>query len=404
MIVNLLQREASRGDSVGYRALGELIERSHERAVSKSRLRRRAAAIFRSLRDAGIVQVQRAAGSTGSEARVHGDLQLDFSLHDALALYLVEAVDALDPDSDAYALEVLSVLEATLENPRVVLQAQIAAAKTELMARLKAEGVPYEDRIARLEKVEHPKPESEFIYATFVLFAQSHPWVGTDAIHPKSIAREIYESHATFLEYTRTYGLARSEGVLLRYLSQVHNTLVKSVPLLARTDAVIELIAFFRTLLARVDSSLVEAWENLLRGPVAAESSEPVPLDLAQQPRLLAARIRTELHSVVRALSVGDYEAATQSVRQDASDPWTADRFADALAPYLSEYKRVLFGPQARQAHCTRIEPQAPRRWRVYQTIVDPVGDGLWAIEGEVDLTDERDPMGPLVRVLRIGS
>jgi len=405
MIVNLLQRDPTLNEGpVGYRALVELIERSHERAVSKSRLRRRGAAIFRSLRNAGVVEVQRGKGSEPATARVHEDLQLDFSLHDSLALYLIEAVGALDPESESYPLELLSVLEATLENPRVVLQAQVSAAKTELMSRLKAEGVPYEDRIARLEEVTYPKPESEFIFATFSLFARSHPWVGEDDIHPKSIAREIYERHTTFLEYTRSYGLARSEGVLLRYLSQVHNTLVKSVPLGARTDAVMDVIAFFRTLLARVDSSLVEAWENLLRAPAeAVDPVEPAPLDLAQEGKLLAARVRAELHAVVRSLSNGDYEAAAEAVRQDSSDPWSADRFADALEPYLSEYERILFGPDARQAHRTRLEEWEPRHWRVFQTLLDPAGDDLWAIEGEVDLTHDRDPQGPLVRVLRIG-
>jgi hypothetical protein len=229
--------------------------------------------------------------------------------------------------------------------------------------------------------------------------------VGVDDVHPKSIAREIYERHGTFLEYTRSYSLARSEGVLLRYLSQVHNTLVKSVPLVARTDAVIDMIAFFRTLLARVDSSLVEAWEDLLRGPAAAAGSvDPAPLDLAQEGRLLAARVRAELHAVVRSLAEGDYEAAGEIVRQDAADPWTADRFADALAPFFSDYERILFGPDARQAHRTRLDEWSPRRWRVFQTLLDPAGDDLWAIEGEVDLTRERDPQGPLVRILRIGT
>jgi len=405
MIVNLLQRTTSiPGAHGGYRGVAELIDRSHETDVAKSRLRRRGAAVFRSLRSAEIIAVERGHAGHGATARVHADLQLDFSLHDPLSLYLVEAVTALDPETPTYPLEVLSLVEAILENPQVILRAQTEVARKELLAQLKAEGVPYEERITRLEEVVHPKPESEFIQATFAIFSRTHPWVRSEDVRPKSIAREIYEGHHSFQDYTRIYGLARSEGVLLRYLSQVHNTLVKSVPAAARTDAVVDVIAFLRTLLARVDTSLMEAWEDLFREAPAAAAQDSAPLlDWATNPRLLAARVRSELHGLVHALSKGDFAAAPDFVRADDDEPWTAERFAAALEPFLAEYERVRFDPEARQSHWTRLEAVSPRRWRVSQTLLDPAGDALWAIEGEVDLTGERDPQGPLVRVRRIG-
>jgi hypothetical protein len=407
MVVNLLQRvEPSGGDAAGYRGLAELIDRCHESAVSKSRLRRRAALLFRSLRHAGIVDVVRDAVG-GARTRVHPDLQLDFSLHNTLSLYLVDAVGILDPESADYALDVLSLVEAILENPRVILHAQVSQAKTELVARLKAEGVDYEDRMRRLDEVEYPKPGAEFIYATFNAFAETHPWVGGENIRPKAIAREIYERYGSFVDSVRHWELARSEGVLLRYLSQVHNTLVRSVPVAARTDPVIDLIAFFRTMLAEVDASLVEAWETLLHpgatAPLAAPAAAP-SFDLAQQGRLLTARIRSELHSLVRALAAADFEAAAAAVRRDPGDPWDADRFAAALAPFFEEYERIVFTPDARQAHRTLVKQSAPRCWEVSQVLVDPAGDELWAIEAEVDLVDERDPVGPLLRLRRIGT
>jgi len=408
MLVNVLQRrKTSAGEARGYRALLGLIDRSHESDAVKSRLRRRNAALFRSLRRAGIVQIERDSDSGRLEARVHADLQLDFSLHNTLSLYLVDALAALDPEASAYPLEVLTLVEAILENPRVILQAQVAAAKTELVARLKAEGVPYEDRISKLDDVSYPKPGAEFIYTTFQLFAEMHPWVCNENIHPKSIAREIYEGYRGFGDYVRDYGLARSEGALLRYLSQVHNTLVKSVPLGARTEEVIDVIAFFRTLLGGVDSSLVEAWEILLHpepgGP--REQIEAAPrFDLAQEPQLLAARVRSEIHVVVRALAEGDYAAAAAAVRQDPDDPWDADRFESALAAFIEEYGHIVFTPDARQARYTHLRPMAPRKWDLFQVLVDPEGDGLWAIEGEVDLAGQRDPEGPLVRLRRIGT
>ena len=407
MVVNLLQRaEPSGGDAAGYRGLAELIDRCHESDASKSRLRRRAATLFRSLRGAGIVDVVR-EGAGPACAQVHPDLQLDFSLHNTLSLYLVDALGALDPDSADYALDVLSLVEAILENPRVILQAQVSQLKTELVARLKAEGVPYEDRMRRLEEVEYPKAGADFIYATFNAFSETHPWVGGENIRPKAIAREIYERYGDFIDSVRHWGLARSEGVLLRYLSQVHNTLVRSVPVVARTDAVIDVIAYFHTLIAGVDASLVEAWETLLHPEARAQAAgrpPPPPFDLAQEPRVLTARVRSELHAVVRALAAADFEAAAAAVYRDPDDPWDADRFAAALAPFLDEHERIVFTPDARRAHHTLLKQVAPRRWDASQVLMDPAGDGLWAIEAEIDLESERDPTEPLLRVRRIGT
>ncbi len=205
-------------------------------------------------------------------------LQRDFGLHHTLSLYLVDAVTALDPASPDYALDVISVVEAILENPRALLEAQVRARKDELVAQWKSEGVPFEERITRLENVTWDKPIADFLYATFDLFSAQHPWVGSELVRPKSIARELWEGFLSFEDYVRRYGIARLEGVLLRYLSQVHSTLARNLPESARNDEVIEAIAYLRAMLARVDSSLVEEWENLVDpSRVAAPSPESVP-------------------------------------------------------------------------------------------------------------------------------
>ncbi|MEE9606919.1 MAG: DUF3516 domain-containing protein [Myxococcota bacterium] len=407
MLMNALQREDT-GRGAGYRALLELIDFSHESEKSKRRMRRRAAALFRALRRAGIVAVVRDAASGRPRVRVNEELQREFSLYQTLALYLVEAVFALDRDSPSYALEVLSLVEAILENPRVILVAQARKRKGELLARLKAQRVPYEERIRRLDSVTHPQPDADFIHATFEIFAEKHPWVGDESIRPKSVAREMFEGFRGFVDYVREHRIARSEGLLLRYLSQVHNTLVQSVPAAAKTDEVYDAIAFFRAMLQRVDSSLVEAWENLREAePRAASDAEPrarFPFDLALHEKILAARVRAELHELLRALAAGDYAAAAAWVRQAADDPWDAGRFERALAPFLAEYGQIVFTPDARRADRTHLKRSGQRRWDVYQTLVDPAGDELWALEGEVDLEGEKDPADPLVRLRRIGS
>ena len=403
-LLAVLQRpglDASRGG--GYRALVEVLDASHETPASKARLRRRAALLLRSLRRAGIVE--RVAGRRGAELRVAGGLQEEFSLHQTLALYLVEAVAVLDPDSPRYPLEVLTLVEAILEDPTPILLAQRDERRREVLARLKAEGVPYEDRLAKLESVTHPQPDADFVRESFRLFRASHPWLEEEDIRPKSVAREMFEECRGFVDTVRRYGIARSEGLLLRHLSQVHNTLVRSVPAAARTEALWDAIAYLRSTLARVDSSLVQAWEELQGPAPAARPEAPAPaFDLARHERLLAARVRAELHALVRALCEGDFEEAARCVRPAPEDPWDAARFERELAPFLEEYGRLCFTPEARQAHRTLLKRRDPRRFDAYQVLVDPQGDELWTLECEVDLGAERDPQGPMLRMRRIGT
>jgi hypothetical protein len=406
MLVNVLQRrEPESGPGQGYRDLLALVACSHESEASKRRLRRRAAQLFRSLRRAGIVDVARDARTGRRGAFVREELQLDFALHHALSLYVVEAVAALDPASPVHPLEVLSVVEAVLESPKAILAEQVRKARNELLARLKAEGVPYEDRLRELEAVTHPQPDAEFLAATFRIFAESHPWVGAADLRPKSIAREIVERYLGFVDYVREYSLARSEGVLLRYLGQVWHTLEQSVPEAAKTDEIHDVIAYLRTLVHGVDSSLATAWEGLVAGAPAAAAAgpgAPPPFDLALHPRALAARVRAELHALVRALAAGELEEAPRLVAQ-SDDPWDAERFREALAPFLAEHGGIRFDPEARQARHTRLRPLEPRVFDATQALLDPEGEPLWAIHGRVDLRGERDPEGPIVQVLRIG-
>jgi superfamily II RNA helicase len=406
MLVNVLQRhEPESGPGRGYRDLIALVERSHESEAAKRRLRRRAAQLFRSLRRAGIVETGRDARTGHLGAFVREDLQLDFGLHHTLSLYVVEAVAALDPEAPSYPLEVLSVVEAVLESPKAILAEQVRKLRRELVARLKAEGVPYEERLREVEAVTHPQPEAGFLAATFRIFEQAHPWVGAEDLRPKSIAREIVEGGLDFVDYVREYALARSEGVLLRYLGQVHHTLVQTVPEEAKTEEVHDAIAYLRTLVRGVDSSLVMAWEALAEpGAPAPGPGAPPAFDLALSPRALAARVRAELHALVRALARGEWEETPRLVAQGEGEPWDAERFRSALAPFLEEYGELRATPEARQARRTRLSPVEPRLFDVTQTLVDPEGDLLWAIHGRVDLRGERDPEGPIVQVLRIGT
>jgi len=221
---------------------------------------------------------------------------------------------------------------------------------------------------------------------------------------PKSIARALFENYWGFVDYVKEYALARSEGLLLRYLSQVHNTLVKTIPDDEKSEGVYDAIAFLHTLL-QIDDSLLEAWQDLAEPGDAGESTaaQETAFDLAQQPRALRARARSELLALVRALSRGDFEEALSHFRQDPEQPWSAVALEESLAPYFESYTEILFTPEARQAHHSQLIAEGERFWRTTHVLVDPEGDGLWALHGEIDLREERDPKEPLFTLRRIG-
>ncbi len=406
LLLGLVQSEvAVRGG--GYRRLVELIDRCHDSAALKAKHRREAAVRFRTLRQAGIVVLHRHEGYRGSYVRMAVELQHDFSLFHTLALYLIESLMLLDLSSPSYALDVLTQVEAIIENPDAILYRQLDKLKGEKVAELKAQGVPYEERLVELEKLEHPKPNRDFVYATFNDFASKHPWVGAENIRPKSIAREMAENLYGFNDYVVTYGLERVEGLLLRYLGEVYKALVQTVPERYHDDATLDVVMYLRGLVRGVDKSLIDEWERL-RDPeavVVAEEAKQAPAkpkDLAANPRLFAARVRAELHGLLAALAKKDFSAAAAALLQPDGD-WPGERIAGELAPYYDEHAAIDTTPRARQTRNTTITERAPRLFRVMQKIVDEQGEDDWMIECEIDLREPRDEDAPLIELIRIG-
>jgi superfamily II RNA helicase len=408
LIINLLQSaEDERGG--GYRRLLQLVDRSHSNDHMKRVHKKTAAVFFRSLRAAGIVELERRTPTMAAHVRVAPGLQRDFSLNQTLSLYLLDTLPKLDPQSENYALDVLTLVESILESPQVVLYAQLDRLKGEKVAELKARGVEYAERMEELDKLEHPKPNRDFIYGTFNLFAAKHPWVGQENIRPKSIARELFETCATFHSYVVDYGLQRSEGVLLRYLSDAYKTLVQSVPEALRTEQLEDVIAFLRAALERVDSSLLDEWERMrdpeaVRAPSAeAAAPEPrKPRDLAADPRAFAARVRADLHRLLKALAAKDYEEAAASLFP--AGEWTAKSLEEAVAPYWADHQSIDVTPAARRPNNTTITAEEGRHWTARQRIIDPTGEADWMLDCTIDLSEPRDPALPLIGLRRIGT
>ena len=417
MILATLQRDAERRDPDrdNFASLRELVAHCHEPPARHRDLLSEAAQRVRSLNRAGVLRAVPDTRTSYYWIVVDDELQWDFSLLQTLSLFIVETLEELDPQAPDYPLLVLSVVEAVLEDPRAVLYRQQDVARRRLLDRLKAEGVPYEERLERIAEVSWPRPEAELLEAAFEAFRRGHPWVGGDGLRPKSVAREMFEGYLDFDEYVLRYGLQRSEGVLLRYLSQVYKTLSLSVPIAAKTEGVYDAEGFYRSLVERVDTSLLLEWESLLHPaasttpPEEREAQAEKALrawDLHHDPAALAARMRAEMHQLVRCLTRQDYESAALLLRSDgASGEWTPQRLEEALEPFVAEYGRIDFTPRARESRRTRIDRRQPGVWEVRQVLTDPQEDDLWCLEAVFDLRGDRGAGGePIVDLLRIGT
>lgn len=239
----------------GCASLRRLIRVSHESAVGKRKHRKRAFELFRSLVDRKIIGLNPMA--------VHADLQKDFSLHQSLSLWLIDTVGELDPASETFALDVVTLCEAIVESPDLILRKQTDRARQALFHQLKADGVEFEERQEKLDAVEAPKPLREFIYQTFNDFVDRHPWVGTENIRPKSIVREMIENGYGFADYIREYELQRGEGVLLRTVNDVYKVLAHTVPEAMKDERLREIETDLALILKSVDSSLMDEWDRL---------------------------------------------------------------------------------------------------------------------------------------------
>jgi len=247
-LLNVLDRP---GD--GCAALRRLLTDNHEERDAQRRHIRHAIAIYRTLVAAGIVERVDPPDADGRTTRLTVDLQENFALNQPLGPFALAAFDLLDRESESYAIDVVSVVEATLDNPSVILGAQESKARTEAIAQMKSDGIEYDERIARLDDVTYPKPLDDLLAGAWGIYAGGHPWVIEHPVRPKSVVRDLWERAMTFVELVGFYGLARSEGLVLRYLTDAYRALVQSVPDSAKTDELRDLTEWLGELVRQVE-------------------------------------------------------------------------------------------------------------------------------------------------------
>ncbi|MEP4649441.1 MAG: DUF3516 domain-containing protein, partial [Ilumatobacter sp.] len=389
MIMSMLDRPV-RADGVdGCASIRRLLTTNHETRKRQRGHIRRSIAVYRSLVDAGILEFLDEPDDEGRRVRVTVDLQDEFALHQPLSLWALEAVlelteqsapivddvgpDGTESDDDTvpapddgcgvgqtpatpaparsnevdHALNVLSVIEAVQENPGVIIAAQVNEAKSALMSEMKAAYVEYEERMERLAQVEAPKPNQDWTYSSFNRFRMRHPWVGGDTVKPKSVVRELYERSMTFGEYVSHYGLKRSEGVVLRYLSDVYKGLRQNVAEELRTEEIDDLTVWLGAVVRQVDSSLIDEWERLIdpgddpaNVPVRSNANGTVMDDT----RAFRVMVRNAIFEWTQRLAARRGYDVLVAAAVDASEFAEIEDVAARLAPYWEQFDRIDVG------------------------------------------------------------
>ena len=372
MLLNVL----SRTEEDGCAELRRLINVSHETPVRKALLRKRAFTLFRGLVEGKVLTIIPKEERRGpAKVKLNVELQDDFTMNQALGLYLIETIPKLDREAPDDVLNVLSLIEAILEDPTAVIRKQVDKIKSALVARMKDEGVEYDDRMEALDEVEHPKPGKDFIYNTYNEFVLLNPWAKEAGVRPKSIVREMFENWSSFEDYVKNYGLQRSEAVLLRHLSEVYKVLVQTVPPALKTPDLEEAESYLEGMLRNVDSSLIDEWEKLLNPD--AEAAEIVPqkeVPFTRRKAEFQRAIRRAVFDFVKELSRENYEGAAALVGLGALE------IRGMMSGYSEEHGYIRMDPEARNAKHLRIDGD-----RLEQILIDEAGLNDWSALFVVD-------------------
>jgi superfamily II RNA helicase len=396
MLLNVIGRP---GDAFG--AMRHLLTGNDEDPAAQRRHIRRAFAIYRALLAGGVAERLDEPDGQGRRWRLTVDLQDDFALNQPLSPFALAAIELLERDAPTYSLDVLSVIEATLDDPRQVLSAQQFKARGEAVAQMKADGIEYDERMDLLESVSYPMPLADLLHAAYEIYRQGHPWVADHQLAPKSVARDMYERAMTFTEYIGFYGLSRCEGLVLRYLAEAYRALRQTVPEEARTEELADLIEWLGELVRQTDSSLIDEWSKL-RDP-GAEPGAPIderPPAVTGNPRAFRVLVRNamfrrvELAALRRYFDLGDL---------DAGAGWDAEAWAGALEPYFEQHDDLGTGPDARGPAMLIIDKQRDN-WFVRQIFDDPAGDHDWGISAVVDLDASDEAGAAVLRVTEVGQ
>jgi superfamily II RNA helicase len=384
-----------------FAAMRHLLTDNDEPPAAQRRHILRAFAIYRALLAGGVVERLAEPDEQGRRWRLTVDLQADFALNQPLSPLALATIELLDREAPAYPLEVLSIIEATLDNPRELLAAQAHRARGEAVARMKADGIEYEERMELLEDVTYPMPLADLLAAAYDMYRRGHPWVADHELSPKSVVRDMYERAMTFTEYVGFYGLSRAEGLVLRYLASAYKALRQTVPEEARTEELTDLIEWLGELVRQTDSSLIDEWERL-RSPAEEQAAvlDERPPPVTGNTRAFRVLVRNALFRRVELAALRRYEELGE---MDAEAGWDAAAWEEAIEAYFADYDEIGTGASARGPGLLIID-EHPGHWSVRQIFDDPAGDHDWGISAQVDLAASDAAGSAVLRVTDVGQ
>ncbi|QXQ15751.1 DUF3516 domain-containing protein [Skermania piniformis] len=376
MLLNVIARPGNCFDATRH-----LLTDNHEPRPAQRRHILRAVTLYRALRDAGVVEQLPGPDAQGRWARLTVDLQRDFALDQPLAPFALAAFELLDPADPGYALDLLSVVESILDDPRALLLAQRHAARGAAIATMKADGIEYDERMELLEQISWPRPLAELLDPAYQTYLRGHPWLSEFTPSPKSVVREMIERAMTFADLIATYQLARSEGVVLRYLADAYRALRRTVPDAARTEELDDITEWLGELVRQVDSSLLDEWSRLV-DPTATAVAEPVsfadtaPRPVTANPRAFRVMVRNAMFRLVDLAARGRWDELPELT--------DGARWSEELEPFFAEYGEIGTGPAARGPQLFDFDAAAGH---ARQVLDDPADDHGWSIDAVIDRT-----------------
>ena len=386
---SMVLNEVEQGGDARYR-IDRLIDDSAQTPEQKERLHARADEIFQTLFDTNVIETED-RDDGGKDYFMTVDMPDDFALDQPLSPFLLAALELLDPESDTYALDVISMVEATLEDPKQVLRAQERQARDEAMIRMKEDGLDYDERMDRLQEITYPKPLEDMLQAAFDEYRHDVPWANDYWLSPKSVVRDMVETASDFTGYIARYNIARSEGTLLRYLSDAYRALARTVPQEKRDEQLDDIISWLRVVVRSIDSSLVDEWEHAGTDTDASEAAANLAAPGAKQAVVEDRRGLTVLvrNAMFRRVQLMDLDKPDELGALDEDWGYGVHEWEDTLDDYYDEHEYVNIDAKARSGELFILDESkenSEHAWKVRQIIDDSDGDHDWAITGTVDL------------------
>ena len=397
---SMVLAEVSQGGDAWAR-VHELVDASAQPDDEKALLAQRADEIFATLLDAGVVTKRE--GPDGDEWSTTVDVPEDFALDQPLSPFLLAALELLDPESETYALDVISMVESTLEDPNQILRAQQRIERDRAMTRMKSEGVDYDERIDRLQEVTWPKPLADVLEPAFERYCEEVPWARDYELSCKSVLRDMVETASDFKGYIQRYGIARSEGTLLRYLSEAFRALDRTVPAEKRDERLDDIVSWLRLVVRTVDSSLMDEWAGTETDEVDAGAAPGEADVVVRDRRGVTLLVRNALWARVRLAASGRTDELGEL---DADWGWREMPWRRALDGFYEQHDEILLDGDARSSAFLQVDETAEKTehlWHVHQAFHDVDGDSDFGIWADVDLDATQDEGAVIFRNYHVG-